>query len=251
MNFAQASSTKPEDNPLAKLNALHHVAIATGDIKKQIEFFSDVLGMELIALYWMHGVEGAFHGFMKLGDEAVAFVFKEDIKTVETVMGQTHAGNGGASCAPGTMQHIAFNVDSMEEVLAMRDRIRSRNVPVLGPIDHGFCASIYFAGPENLSLEVSTSSAATQKPLDDKGTWIDPEVVALAGISEEELQSYRNPPDYKIEGAALPQPEYDPEVPHMTYPKEVYEVMLQTPDEVIWEHASETTEPSPKGYGVA
>jgi len=235
---------------LAKLNALHHVAIATGDIKKQIEFFSDVLGMELIALYWMHGVEGAFHGFMKLGDEAVAFVFKEEIKSVETVIGQTHAGNGGEACAPGTMQHLAFNVDTMEEMLAMRDRIRSRDVPVLGPIDHGFCASIYFAGPENLSLEVSTSSTATQKPLDEKGTWIDPEVVALAGISEAELDSYRNPPNYENAGEPLPQPAYNPDVPHMIYPKEVYDMMLQTPDAVIWEMASETTEPSPKGYGA-
>ena len=234
---------------MSKLNALHHVAIATSDIKEQIAFFSDVLGMELIALYWMHGVQGAFHGFMKLGDEAVAFVFKEDIKSVATVIGQTHAGNGGESCAPGTMQHIAFNVDSMEDVLAMRDRIRSRGIPVLGPIDHGFCASIYFAGPENLTLEVSTSAAA-ERPLDEKGTWIDPEVVALAGISEEELNRYRNPAAYNNEGEPIAQPSYDPNVPNMSYPKEMYEAMMQTPDAVIWEHASETTAPSPNGYGA-
>lgn len=235
---------------MSKLNALHHVAIATGDIKKQIEFFSDVLGMELIALYWMHGVEGAFHGFMKLGEESVAFVFKEEIKSVETIIGQTHAGNGGGGCAPGTMQHIAFNVDSMDDMLAMRDRIRSRGIPVLGPIDHGLCASIYFAGLENLTLEISTSAAAGS-PLDEKGTWIDPEVVALAGISEEELKSYMSPAQYENDGAPIPQPAYNPDAPHMVYPKEVYEVMMQTPDEVIWEHASETTAPSPNGYGVA
>lgn len=235
---------------MIKPNALHHIAIATSDIKKQIEFFSDVLGMELIALYWMHGVEGAFHGFMKLGDEAVAFVFKEEIKAIDTVVGQTHAGNGGEACAPGTMQHLALNVDSMADVLAMRDRIRSRGVPVLGPIDHGFCASIYFAGPENLTLEVSTSAAA-EMPLDDKGTWIDPEVVALVGISEDELRRYMNPAHYENDGAPLSQPTYNPDVPHMVYPEELYKIMMQTPDEVIWENASETTAPSPNGYGVA
>ena len=67
-------------------NGLHHVAISTGDIKQQIEYFSDVLGMELVALYWMHGVENTFHGFMKLGDEAVAFVFKEENKGIDTVL---------------------------------------------------------------------------------------------------------------------------------------------------------------------
>ena len=60
---------------MTKPNGLHHLAIATADIKAQIEFFSDVLGMELVALYWMHGVKGAWHGFLKLNDHAsVAFV---------------------------------------------------------------------------------------------------------------------------------------------------------------------------------
>ena len=60
---------------MPKPNDLHHLAIATADIKTQIEFFSDVLGMELVALYWMHGADGCFHGFLKLHDTAsVAFV---------------------------------------------------------------------------------------------------------------------------------------------------------------------------------
>ena len=231
---------------MTKPNALHHVAIATSDIKQQIAFFSDVLGMELVALYWMHGVEGTFHGFMKMGNESVAFVFNEQIKNVETVMGQTHAGNGSAPCAPGAMQHIAFNVDTREQMLDMRDRIRSRGIPVLGPLDHGFCASISFAGPENLTLEISTSSEA-ETPLDNKGTWIDPEVMALAGISEEEVRSYMAPAEFKNDGKRLAQAALNPDVPHMTYPEEVYEQMMQTPDEVIWETMSFTEAPSPGG----
>ena len=33
-------------------NGVHHLALATGDIKQQIAFFTDVLGMELVAFYW-------------------------------------------------------------------------------------------------------------------------------------------------------------------------------------------------------
>ena len=40
--------------------------------------------------------------------------------------------------APGVTQHIAFNCDTDEELHAMRDRIRSRGVRVLGPLDPGF-----------------------------------------------------------------------------------------------------------------
>lgn len=228
---------------MSKVNALHHIAISTGDIKQQIEFFSDVLGMELVALYWMHGVEGAWHGFMRLGDAAVAFVFVKANTTKQTVIGQTHAGNGGGPSAPGTMQHLALNVSTMADLLAMRDRIRSRGVPVFGPLRHGFCTSIYFAGPEGLSLELSTSDGC-EHPLDLDGTWIDPEVVGLAGISESELASYMNPAPYADQGGAVPQPAYDPQRPHMVYPSAVYERMLATPDEVMTRKGSVTAPPA-------
>ncbi|MEM6707685.1 MAG: VOC family protein [Pseudomonadota bacterium] len=231
---------------MTQLNGLHHIAISTGNIKSQIAYFSDVLGMELVALYWMHGVENTFHGFMKMGDEAVAFVFKEEIKTIDTVMKQTHAGNAGEASAPGTMQHIAFNVDSLDDVLAMRDRIRSRGITVMGPLNHGMCHSIYFAGPENLSLEISTSGAA-EAPLDSKGTWIDPEVVALAGISEGELKSFMSPAAYSNEGPPLPNPEVDLDKPHLRYPNGALEQIMATPDEVFL-NSVESKPPSPKGY---
>ena len=65
---------------LTRPRGVHHLAISTGDIKAQIEFCSDVLGMELVALYWMHGVDGAWHAFMKLGDTcSLAFVQMDGI----------------------------------------------------------------------------------------------------------------------------------------------------------------------------
>lgn len=224
-------------------NALHHIAISTGDIKKQIEFFSDVLGMELIALYWMHGAEGAWHGFMRLGKEAVAFVFIPQNAELETRIGETHPGNGAGTSVPGTLQHLALNADTVEDMLALRDRIRSRGIPVMGPVHHGFCSSIYFAGPENLSLEISTSERANA-PLDQDGTWIDPEVVALAGITKEELDRYRNPASYDAPAQPVPQPEYDEAKPHLAYPLDTYKEMLKVPDKVITETVSDTVPPA-------
>ena len=55
-------------------DGVHHLAISTADIKAQIEFFTQVLGAELVALYWMHGVD-AWHAFVELNDTcSVAFV---------------------------------------------------------------------------------------------------------------------------------------------------------------------------------
>ena len=49
-----------------KVEGLHHLAICTADMKAQIEYFTEKLGMELQALYWMHGVENTFHAFLRL-----------------------------------------------------------------------------------------------------------------------------------------------------------------------------------------
>ncbi len=224
---------------MVKPNGLHHLAVSTGDIKQQIAFFSDVLGMELVALYWMHGVEGAWHGFMKLNDHAsVAFVQTPDMAKIAPVMGVSHSGTPAYASAPGTMQHVAFNVDDDAALLAMRDRIRSRGVNVLGPIDHGMCKSIYFAGPELLCLEISTSS----EPIDARA-WIDPEVVALAGISPAELTDYVTPPAYDGENGAVGQPPYNPAKPHQSYPKELYQHLLAMPDEAFASRASVTEPP--------
>ncbi len=211
-----------------KVGGLHHLAICTANMKEQIEFFTDKLGMELVALYWMHGVENTWHGFLRLNDEsAIAFVCNPDIDAIPVTLGETHAGNPGANCAKGAMQHLAMRVENHEELLAMRDRLRDKGVPVMGPMDHGMCASIYFAGPENLSLELSYST----EPINAEA-WIDPEVVALAGISAEELARYKQPAGYEDQAGAVAQP--DPATapgPHMSnYPPGVYEAIMNRPD---------------------
>ena len=212
-----------------KVEGLHHLAICTGDMKAQIDFFTDKLGMELQALYWMHGVENTFHAFLRLNDESsIAFVHNPDIAKIDSTIGLTHSGNAGANSAPGTMQHLAMKVKDEAELLAMRDRLRSKGVPVLGPIEHGMCQSVYFAGLENMTLELSFS----REPIDNR-LWVDPEVVDLLGISAEELESYRRPAGFEDSAGAVAQPGPDTPGPHMDYPPEVYERVLSTPDEVF------------------
>ena len=220
-------------------NGVHHLALCTADIRQQIAFFTDVLGMELVALYWMHGVKGAWHGFLKLNDHcSIAFVQSPQIAAIAPVLGVSHSGNAGAPSAPGTLQHLALNVDDDAALLALRDRIRSRGVNVIGPIDPGCCLSIYFAGLEGLTLEISTS----REPIDARA-WIDPEVVALAGISPEELARFREPAAYAGEGGAVPQPPIDPARPHMHYPPEAYRRMLAMPDAEFTATRSQTEPP--------
>jgi catechol 2,3-dioxygenase-like lactoylglutathione lyase family enzyme len=195
-------------------NGLHHLAIATRDVKAQVEFFTDVIGLELVALYWMHGVADTVHAFLRLSDTAtIALVQGPEMQRIEPQLGVSHAGFTAGDVAPGAVQHIALNVDTEADLLAMRDRIRSRDHWVMGPIDHGMCKSIYLAGPEGMQLEFSTWTGVI-----DANQWIDPEVMAFCGIDAADVARYRRPAPFASRGGAVPQP--DPAAkPNFVFPE--------------------------------
>ena len=218
-------------------NGVNHLAISTRDMKTQLTFFADVLGCPTKALYWMHGVEGCYHGFAELSASSyIAFVqHPENAEEIE--WGVTHAGNGGEPVTKGAMQHVAFNVDDIEELLQLRDRIRGHGIQVLGPLDHGFIQSMYFAGPEGLSLEICVGSEINPE------AWVDPEVRDLCGIDEAEMQSLKDPNEFGPLSEPLSNPPFDAAKPHMHYPPGVLEKVMSVPDEVVWDKFSETTPP--------
>lgn len=218
-------------------NGINHLAISTRDIKGQIAFFSDVLGGELKALYWMHGVPNTFHAFVELGPTCYLAFAQTPANPTAIELGVTHSGNAGGPVTAGTMQHLALNADTLDELYEIRDRIRSRGVQVMGPIDHGMCQSIYFAGLEGLSLEVACGANI------DERQWIDPEVQALAGISDEELERYKYPADFTRPAEPVVQPPYDPSRPSLT-PRALYEKIMSLPDEQVLH--SVTNEPPVK-----
>jgi catechol 2,3-dioxygenase-like lactoylglutathione lyase family enzyme len=175
-------------------SGVHHLALNTARMKDQIEFFTDVLGAELKALYWMHGTSGMRHCFLKLNDKSyMSFVQGPPMEAAAKESAPPRMA------VPGAMGHVAFSVSTMDEMMALRDRIRERGIIVLGPIDHGFCRSMYFSGLEGLSLEVACN---TEQDIDERA-WIDPEVVAVEGITEVELARYKNPTSYQSKGGKV------------------------------------------------
>jgi len=207
-------------------------------MKRQLSFWCDALGLPLKALYWMHGVEGAYHGFVELApDSYVAFVQHPD-NGKEIEFGVSHSNGPGGDIRGGTMQHVAFHVDTLDEVLEMRDRLRSRGVQVVGPLDHGMIKSIYFEGPEGLNLEVCCGENI------DANAWIDPEVTGLCGITDEELEALKNPVAYQRPADPVAQPtEPHPENVRAQLDPEGYATVAGLPDEFVWERLSETTPP--------
>jgi len=218
-------------------NGVNHLAISTADMKAQLTFFAEVLGCPTRALYWMHGVPNTFHGFVELTDDSyIAFVQAPGNPT-EPQWGVTHSGNAGDPVTAGTMQHVALNVDSIDDVLTMRDRIRSHGIQVLGPIDHGMIQSIYFAGPEHLSLEVCTGRAI------DERQWIDPEVQQLCGISDDEIERLKQPAGFVRPDQPIAQPPHDEAKPNMHYPPATRDALMGMPDAAVWDKLSVTDPP--------
>jgi hypothetical protein len=192
--------------------------------------------MELVALYWMHGVKNTFHGFLKMGDSSsIAFVQSPEIGEIQGIKGVSHAGSPARPVAAGVMQHVALNVDTEADLLAMRDRVRSHGYWVMGPLDHGFCKSIYLAAPEGIMLEFSTSEGKSI----DGDAWIDPEVVRLSGITPSDLGRYRNPPAFTSEGGKVAQPSPHSGLPMMDGMERLYDMS----DEEITSRLSESTPP--------
>ena len=98
-------------------------------------------------------MKNTFHGFLKLNDKSsIALMSNPLTADIPAELGETYPGNPGANSAPGTMQHLALNVRDKESLLVIRDGLREKGVPVLGPMDHCMFVSIYFVGLENVSL---------------------------------------------------------------------------------------------------
>ncbi|MFB4304319.1 VOC family protein [Actinomadura sp. NTSP31] len=154
--------------------------------------------------------------------------------------GRQEAQQGREHAVVGAVGHIAMDVETLEEVVALRDRIRSRGIQVIGPIDHGWWKSIYFAGPDDINLEITTGGDIKPE------NWVLPEVVELCGISPEELERLQNPVPFDASQGPVAQPPYDPSKPHMEpLDVELYAKGLEMTDEEVWETFSYTKPPVP------
>lgn len=224
-------------------NGIHHLALSTNDMKGQIQFFSEVCGMELMGLFWMHGAHGAFHCFLKLNDQSyMSFVQTPDMGEKKAVAGVSYASHMIAGAAPGAMQHVAFNVGTDAELFAMRNRIRKAGYQVMGSIDHGISKSIYLNAPENILMEFTSAEHGSELNAE---MWVDPECARLCGFSEEELARCLNPAAIELNGEAVPNPKH-PRIPFDALPDAMRDTVLSLTDEELGAKMNYTQAPNAK-----
>ena len=213
------------------MSGLHHAAFISNDMKSQIEFFTQVVGMKLVGIFPMHGAEDAVHCFLEAGDNSfLSFVQLKDA-AAEPVPGVSHANDVLSPVARGALQHIAFKCDTMADLLEMRDRIRSHGYAVFGPLSHGMNYSMYFAAPEGILLEYSTTDTCAPVKAED---WVDPAAAATLGMSVGDLKRYTSPPSFTgAGGGKVPQPSGDGMVYPTPIPKPMFNALGHLPDDEL------------------
>jgi glyoxylase I family protein len=135
----------------------NHIAFPTADTEATCRFYTEVLGMKLVGavrpdLAETTGeVKPHIHTFFATASgECIAFF---------EIPGFRPEPNKDK--APVFTRHVAFGVDSEEEMLEWRRKLRERGVDVSKVVDHGgIWKSIYFADPNGLLLEITFQARA-------------------------------------------------------------------------------------------
>ena len=64
---------------------------------------------------------------------------------------------------PIWVQHIAFEVDSLEALLEAKTHIEGQGLDVLGPVNHGIFKSIYFFDPNGHRIELAAHTGTPEQ----------------------------------------------------------------------------------------
>lgn len=138
-----------------KLQGIHHVAYRCKDAKETVEFYQQVLGMDFQLAIAEDKVPSTgapdpyMHVFLDAGNGNVLAFFEVP----------NSLPMGKDPNTPSWVQHIAFKVDSMETLLAAKDRAVAAGLNVIGPVNHTIFKSIYFFDPNGHRLELAANTA--------------------------------------------------------------------------------------------
>jgi len=123
---------------------IDHLAFITPDLDGTVRFYRDLLGMELTLGI---GHDGFRHYFFRTGDNHIAFFAYEGASKMEVKF------HGRRTSDPLGFDHLAFMVDTREDLFGLKDKLEAAGLDVTGPIDHGAFWSIYFFDNNNIPLE--------------------------------------------------------------------------------------------------
>jgi len=132
---------------------VHHLGLATLDIDRTIDFYTNKLGWEVgwCDMIEVPGGGKIKHVFLNTGD-GTFFAFMSPEK-VPGLPEEFATDINSAQNLPSAFYHFAMWLDSTEELEAKRKDLLAKGVDVTVVVDHEWCHSIYFKDPNGLQLE--------------------------------------------------------------------------------------------------
>jgi len=140
------------------LKRIHHVAYRCRDAKETVEFYQRVLDMDFLLAIAEDEVPSTkepdpyMHVFLDAGMGNVLAFFE--------IPNSPEMGRDPNT--PTWVQHIAFEVESMDELMRLKKKAEDEGLEVVGPTDHTLFQSIYFFDPNGHRLEIAANTATDE-----------------------------------------------------------------------------------------
>lgn len=147
------------------IRKMHHVAYRCLDAKETVEWYGRNLGMNFILAIAedqvpsTHEPDPYMHLFLDAGGGNILAFFE---LPGSPPMDRDHN-------TPNWVQHIAFEVGTVQELEEAKARLQANGVDVIGVTDHTIFKSIYFFDPSGHRLELACNTATPDmmKKLDE------------------------------------------------------------------------------------
>jgi len=136
---------------LMKIDRIHHVAYRCKDAKETVNWYVKNLNMNFVLAIAEDLVPSTkapdpyMHVFLDAGNGNVLGFFELP----------NSPAMGRDTNTPEWVQHIAFKVNTMEDLEAAKHQLERAGVEVVGITDHTIFKSIYFFDPNGHRLELS------------------------------------------------------------------------------------------------
>ena len=147
----------------AAIQQLHHYAYKARDAEETRHFYEDILGLPLYHIIQSDYVPSTgeycpyTHFFFRLQDGSFIAFFDlgDDVKPEPSPN------------TPLWVNHIAFRVNTVQELEDPKARLQAHGVEVLGVTDHHIFKSIYFFDPNGIRLELAAQVANEEQMAKD------------------------------------------------------------------------------------
>lgn len=151
-----------------QIKRIHHVAYRCKDAKQTVEWYQKYLNMNFVLAIAENEVPSTkepdpyMHVFLDAGAGSILAFFELPTKPAM----------GRDLNTPEWTQHLALQVESLEEMMETKARLEADGIEVLGPTDHTIFKSIYFFDPSGHRLELAVNTATPKmKKLLDEAKW--------------------------------------------------------------------------------